>query len=309
MNNIQKKQPIEISLLSGAQGVQPLSESVTQGNHSAPRAQRERSNSEHLLAMQNQIEKNERDCDLSNQLNNRGVDCATQRNYEKAFELYLEAVQTFPRNSIAQSNLAICYFNGRGTPQNYEAAFRCFQAAVESVSYNCNYLARNDLGVCYLYGYGVERSYEKAFFYFKLAENHEYTDSRILSNLGNCYYYGEGVEKDLNLATEYFERTIKANPRNSEAHCMLGICYFNSQNPDYEAAFNCFKNAENIEPSDQRVFCNLGICYYHGKGVEKDLTIAIKYLEKAIKLNPKNTKARILLEQAQKEVSADQSAS
>ena len=65
----------------------------------------------------------------------------------------------------AQTNLAECYFYGRGVEQNYRNAVLWFENAAEQGIVP----AIGNLGYCYECGLGVEIDYEKAVFWYKKA--------------------------------------------------------------------------------------------------------------------------------------------
>ena len=68
-------------------------------------------------------------------------------------------------NDSEQYNLGLCYYYGRGVPQDYEKAVKWFRKAAEYGNAGAQY----SLGDCYYYGNGVPQDYGKAVEWFRKA--------------------------------------------------------------------------------------------------------------------------------------------
>ncbi len=117
------------------------------------------------------------------------------------------------------------------------------------------------------------KDFEKAFeLYMNLAEK---GDVRIQSITGFMYLRGRGVSKDLQQARKWFE--VAATKGDSEAEYYLGRLSVISC--DYVAAAQWFDKAAQggFSPAMYR----LAILYIVGKGVDKNMALAIDLLENA----------------------------
>ncbi|MBU0455978.1 MAG: SEL1-like repeat protein, partial [Gammaproteobacteria bacterium] len=122
---------------------------------------------------------------------------------QKAFELYQRTLALDPAYGLAHFNLGICYFEGRGTQQNYSLAYKHFKKALRG---GCS-SAASFLGKMAYAGLGMAIDYEKAFhlcsFASKLPNNQE-----ALFYLGLMHFFGLGTEVNQDVAQTYFEQPI-----------------------------------------------------------------------------------------------------
>ena len=112
------------------------------------------------------------------------------------------------------------------------------------------------------------------------------------------YYYGFGVEKNENKSVELYKIAISKGSNIAKAN--LGISYLlgsGNLTKDQNKAFNLFLDSANNN-------CPIGIfqlalCYLYGRGVEKDSSLASKYLQDASNLNygPANYKIGVMYEE------------
>ncbi len=65
----------------------------------------------------------------------------------------------------AQNNLGVMYGGGRGVPQNYAEAMKCYKKAADQGHAKAHY----NLGVMYENGHGMPKNYVKAYVCFSLA--------------------------------------------------------------------------------------------------------------------------------------------
>ena len=93
-------------------------------------------------------------------------------------------------DAIAQYNLGLMYYNGRGILRDYAEAVRWYRKAADQGDAD----AQNNLGAMYHDGQGVPQDYAEAVRWFRKAADQGHTDAQ--SNLGLMYKYGRGVPRD-----------------------------------------------------------------------------------------------------------------
>lgn len=156
--------------------------------------------------------------------------------------------------------------------------------------------AQSYLGKCYSEGLFVDIDYNKALFWLNKAL--EQDECEAYNRLGVMYYYGFGVEKNENKSVELYKIAISKGSNVAKAN--LGISYLlgsGNLTKDQNKAFNLFLDSANNN-------CPIGIfqlalCYLYGRGVEKDSSLASKYLQDASNLNygPANYKIGVMYEE------------
>lgn len=95
------------------------------------------------------------------------------KDYEKAFKLYHEAVKK--EEVTAYHNLAILYFNGRGTKKDELKAFKLMEKAAKKRYVNAQY----KLGMIYENGWGITKNFKKALVWYKKAFKQGKTEAEI----------------------------------------------------------------------------------------------------------------------------------
>jgi TPR repeat protein len=118
-----------------------------------------------------------------------GVTAAQNGDYETALREFREAADA--GLDLAQFNLAVMYFTGRGVTQDYAEAFRWTLAAAEQGHLNAQF----NLGALYYTGMGTEADFEKAFAWYMRAAESQHAEAQY--NLATMYELGEGTEQDL----------------------------------------------------------------------------------------------------------------
>ena len=93
-------------------------------------------------------------------------------------------------NAIAEYNIGLDYYYGRGVNPNCEHAVEYFMKAAEKGNVD----AQKMLGVCYEKGQAIRQSWKKAAEFYKLAAEQGNLYAQI--NLGVCYENGKGVDQD-----------------------------------------------------------------------------------------------------------------
>ncbi|MDX1491744.1 MAG: tetratricopeptide repeat protein [Pseudohongiellaceae bacterium] len=118
-----------------------------------------------------------------------GVNAAQAGDYATALKEFQLAADA--GLDLAQYNLAIMYYTGRGVEQNYQTAFEWTVKAAEQGHLN----AQNNLGALYYTGTGTPVNFEKALQWYSAAAQGQHADAQY--NLSTMYELGEGTEKDL----------------------------------------------------------------------------------------------------------------
>ena len=118
---------------------------------------------------------------------------------------------------VAQFELGLQYYNGRGVPQSTQKAFELWQKAAQQG----NAMAQNNLGVMYRKGRGVSKDSQKAYEWFEKAAKQGYViaQSNLLDwwekeaqagnvtaqfNLGVLYHQGTSAPKDFTKAYAWY---------------------------------------------------------------------------------------------------------
>ena len=118
-----------------------------------------------------------------------GVTAAQNGDYATALREFREAADG--GLDLAQYNLAIMYFTGRGVDQDYEEAFRWTLAAAEQGHLNAQF----NLGALYYTGAGTAVDLKQSFEWYLKAAEAQHGEAQY--NLATMYELGEGTEQDL----------------------------------------------------------------------------------------------------------------
>lgn len=179
-------------------------------------------------------------------------------------------------DNSARSQIGSRYYYGYGgVEQNYAEAIKWFKAAGR----------HGQLGMCYLYGHGVEQNYEEAAKCFLEADDKDM--------LGECYLHGLGVERDVNKTIELWETACEERRRYYDVMLKLAHLYGDGieMEPDYEKALNWwYQLAENDsgefgqEGAFAEAMYHLACYYYEGKGVKKNLKLALEYFRCTVEM-------------------------
>jgi TPR repeat protein len=120
----------------------------------------------------------------------------------------------------------------------------------------------------------LEENYKTAFTCFNKAANLGLPSAQL--EVAYCYKRGEGIEKDLEKAIQIFKTT-----KDPKADYELGFHYEKGEGVEVDAtmAFTHWKYAakRHMSKAEYRV----GICYLYGKGTDRDLYRAKKFLTRA----------------------------
>ncbi len=176
-------------------------------------------------------------------------------------------------DKVAQFNLGICYYLGKGIPQNLKKAVEWFQkAAIQGIAQ-----AQLSLAICYQEGKGIAQDLKKAVEWYKKAATQGFAPAQ--TSLGFCYEKGEGIAQDLKKAFEWFQKA--ATQGFAPAQFFLAIYYQEGKGivQDLEKAVEWFQKAAIQEVALAQL--SLAVCYEHGKGIAQDLEKAVEWYQKA----------------------------
>ena len=134
---------------------------------------------------------------------------------EQWYERYWQETDTFKRLAYlrtaaeqgyapAQTELGLCYENGKGVEQDEAQAVRWYRKAAQQ-GYPW---AQCNLGLCYEYGRGVEQDTTMAVQWYRKAAEQGNKNAQLA--LADCYENGLGVPKNPSLA-RYWQEKAKNN--------------------------------------------------------------------------------------------------
>ena len=118
-----------------------------------------------------------------------GVAAAQNGDYDTALQEFKQAAEA--GLDLAQYNMAVLYFTGRGVEQDYAEAFRWTEMAAEQGHLNAQF----NLGALYYTGTGTAANLEKSLQWYTLAAESQHAEAQY--NLATMYELGEGTPIDL----------------------------------------------------------------------------------------------------------------
>jgi len=184
--------------------------------------------------------------------------------YSKALATYQTAADQ--NYATAMNNLGYIFYNGRGTPVNYQLALKYYTI---SSSMGNTY---SDVNIADMYrdGIGVEKDIDKAIFHYELAAAEDNTTA--LSSLG---WLCENIISEPQRAAIYYQRAVDLG--DSMALNNLGLMYENGVGvpQDFKKAVEYFTKAAKM--GNQYAQSNLASLYERGKGVLQNYTKALEF--------------------------------
>ena len=175
-------------------------------------------------------------------------------------------------NAFAQHNLGSMYDFGQGVPKDHKEAVKWFRLAADQGYADAQY----NLGNMYRNGRGVAQSYVQAVRWYRKAADQGHANAQ--NNLGFMYFEGTGVAQNDEEALRWYRKA--KDQGNTVSHFnLLGFVRNRSKGvtqSDVEATRLYRKAAD--DQGDAKAQFVLSACSYHGKGVEKNLAVAHKYL-------------------------------
>ncbi len=171
------------------------------------------------------------------------------------------------RNEMYEEALA--FLRGDGVEMDEPRAAAMFKILAEDGDAK----GMNRYGKCFLNGWGVEEDPEEALDWFVKAS--DLGEAEAMQNIGYCYFNGEGVDEDFEQALYWYQKALDNGLE--DALFDVGVSY--KKLGKYEKAFEYFMaGAKKDDPDCQR---QVGTAYFEGRGVERDLSEAIFWIERA----------------------------
>ncbi|NMC36332.1 tetratricopeptide repeat protein [Candidatus Beckwithbacteria bacterium] len=217
--------------------------------------------------------------------------------------LLLYSGLTLHRNYIWRSDISLWQDVIKKAPQNLRAYNSLATSLIEdgklneAKSYLEDIITRNPK---YVYGYNnlgtiaeKQSKLDEALMYYQKTLAIDSDNAMALHNIGSIYFK-QGNSTEAAKYLDKAEQFIGNNKANANVYVNIGVAKFNEGN--YEAAYQSFKTALELEPENTKALNNMGIVYAQ-KG---DLNTAIAYFEKVLKLDPKNRDAQNNLQRALK---------
>ncbi len=186
----------------------------------------------------------------------------------------------------AQVNLAVCYLNGTGVPENPKEAVGWLLKAVAQES---QLSKESYCKAAYILGtyYGMPKGGGDIHQSVKwLQESIKYKNAlrkdlygKAAYILGDCFMRGRGVARDAVKAFNMYYAAHRCG--HPAANNEYGLCYLRGTGvkKDQGIAFSCFKQA--AEQCYAPAQCNLGLCYSRGWGVKRDWVTAVQWFRKS----------------------------
>ncbi len=138
-----------------------------------------------------------------------GVNAAFDGDFDLAYEEFSVAAEQ--GLDLAQYNLAILYFTGRGVDQNMEQAFRWTKAAAEQGHLD----AQANLASLYIDGNGVDKDVAGGLEWFASAGKAGHAGAAF--SLANIYLDGDLTDRDLVQAHAWANQAVRNEHAEAEA--------------------------------------------------------------------------------------------
>lgn len=199
-----------------------------------------------------------------------GAAYGLDKQYEKAIEACLKAIEINSKNEIAWNNLG----NSYALKKEYEKATEAYQKAIsinpmyEKVWFNLSI------------SYREVKKYEKAIEALQKAIEINPEDDSSWFSLGVLFNFTNEFKK----AIEVYQKVIEINPHDEIAWLNLGASY--SFMKEFQASIEAYQKAIHINPNNEKSWQDLGDSYRD----LKESTKAIEAYQKAININPHNEK-------------------
>lgn len=163
---------------------------------------------------------------------------------------------------------------------------RAFQFYARSLSLGFD-LAVYKLGLMYYHGAGVKKNYKKALKWFlKAAEETELSNVKLMHYIAEIYENGiGGIENTKNASIWYAKICNLDLEKSHKTPFEIATMYyhrFEATPTDYRIALYWFEKSLNTDDNSKARYY-IGMIYMEGKGdIEKDYTLALRWLEEAV---------------------------
>ena len=176
-------------------------------------------------------------------------------------------------DALAQNNLSLLYYDGKGVEKNLELAVYWWKKAAEQEDAESQY----NLSRMYYNGEGVEKNLELAFYWTQQSAEQGYASAQL--NLSRMYFNGKGIEKNLELAFFWIQKS--AEQGDAFAQYNLSRMYSNGEGVEKNLKLAFYwtqQSAEHGIPESQN---SLSLMYSNGEGVEKNLELAFYWMQRS----------------------------
>lgn len=205
--------------------------------------------------------------------------------YKQAVSLWRSAAKK--GNSVAQSNMAIAYRDGRGVPKNDKEAVKWDRKSADQGYKNAQY----ELGRAYQDGRGVPKSDTEAAKWYRKSAAQGNQNAQF--SLGYLYQAGRGVPQDNKQAAKWYRKAADRGVPMAQNN--LGYLYRSGlgvPKSDKDALKWYRKAALKGHAIAQG---NLARAYRDGRGVPKNTKKAVKWYRKAAKQGDAKAKSELAL--------------
>lgn len=190
------------------------------------------------------------------------------QNPTEAFQWFLKSAEY--GDDRGQFYTGLSYYEGRVVDQDLTLALKWFTLSAEK-GYA---IAQHYLGHMYRFGNGVPQDDREAERWFLLSVDRECNEARVA--LGDIYSNPKNKEHNYDYAFELYSDAMA--DKFPIAYYKVGMMHYNGVGRPINmiSASKCFR--EGSEFDNMECYYMLGILYYYGRGVEKDLSRAYRYL-------------------------------
>lgn len=215
-------------------------------------------------------------------------------NFSEGVLLFIKASKA--GSSVAMVNIGQCYEIGRGVDKNIEKALEWYQKAIDN-GYQINDWLTSHINLCKQQSSAdsilqeaenavSRKDYALAFKRFKEAENlgNSNASKRIeeIFNEGYDYYWEQGNCEDAIAILRPFAEAGHIDSMTGLADILADVNDLGNQNKyaDFQKGFQWFVKA--AEAGGTEGMASVGWCYEWGRGVEKNLDVALEWYQKAL---------------------------
>lgn len=166
----------------------------------------------------------------------------------------------------AQSQLALCYYNGDGIPADIPKALDLYRKAAAQNEPAAQFAIAE---FHYNGAHGFPQDQKEAFSLFLNSAKHDYPFA--IRSVTLCYYYGSGTTADIQAGYLWYKKLLQLKGQDAAiAQYTLGLNFFEHKNrPEILImAFNLFMKATQ-NGSKQAALC-VGDCLIQGYGTERN---------------------------------------
>ena len=196
-------------------------------------------------------------------------------------------------NAQTEYRIASMLLDGLGTEKDVESAVKWFSKSAKQNSpyaaYKLGEIFSDENQPCYDQT-KASQFYRQAFDGF-LSQEQEQADAQLEYRIASMYLAGKGTEKDVKAAVQWL--TLSAEKENNYAAYQLGEIFSDESqtcrdkgkaNKFYRQALNGFMEQDD-EEADAQLEYRIANMYLDGKGVEKDMSSAVRWFSKSAEKN------------------------